>query len=144
MPSPILTSANYPDVRAALDTDLSDSTSSLPDTTIDLLIYAPTANQDVLALDPEAETRTGEDANRVLKAAIFFCAARLAPVVVRLTSLSITTRDMSYQKAIFDPEERAAELRGEAVDLINDVIKPTETSPSRPTTFSRAPGIRGF
>ena len=138
----ILVSANYPDVRAALDTHL--SASDLPDDTIALIIYALAADQDVLNLDPDAESRTGEDANRVLRAAIFFCAARLAPAVIKLTSLSITTRDMSYQKKAFDPDERSAELRGMATDLINEIIEPTQTSPSRPVTFSRAPGIRGF
>ncbi len=134
----ILTSVNYPDVRVALDADLADK--DIPDATIALLIYAPAADQDVLERDPDAESRTGEDANRVLRSAIYFCAARLAPVVVRLTSLSITTRDMSYQRATFDPEERAAQRRNMAEAELALVL---ETDPARPEFFTVAQGQRG-
>jgi len=116
----ILSSDEYPAIRAALDTEL--NTTTLPDSTIALIIYQSAADQDVLNLDPDAESRTGEDANHVLRAAIFFCAARLAPAVVRLTSLAITTRDMSYSKPVFDPDEMAEILRRLAHDEMDEVL----------------------
>jgi len=115
-----LSSTEYPAVRAALDTELNDTT--LPDATIALDIYEGAANQDVLDLDPSAASRTGTDGERVLRAAIYFCAARLAPVVVRLTSLSITTRDLAYAKAVFDPDEMAERLRKLAHDEMDEVL----------------------
>lgn len=104
----LLPMANYPAVRAALDLGL--STHDLPDATIELPIYKGAAERDVKAIDPDAESRTGDELEKAQNAAIYFCAARLAPSVVRLTSLSVQTRDVSYQKQTFDPEEKAAEL----------------------------------
>lgn len=134
----ILSSDEYPEIRAALDADL--NANDLPDSIIAMTIYKDAADQDVLERDPDAATRTGEDANRVKRAAIYFCAARLAPVVVRLTSLSVTTRDMSYSRATFDPEERAAQLRNMAEEQLALVL---EVDPARPAFFSVAHGTRG-
>jgi len=138
----ILSSDEYPAIRAVLDTDLNDK--NLYDSTIALDIYQGAADQDVLDLDPDAESRTGTDAERILRAAIYFCAARLAPAVVRITSLSIQARDLSYSKPVFDPEKRAAELRSMAEEEINEVLHPTDTSYSMPTMFARAEGKRGW
>lgn len=134
----ILTQADYPDIRAALDADLSEA--DLPDSILDMTIYSRAADQDVLARDTDAETRTGEAANRIRRAAIYFCAARLAPVVVRLTSLSINTRDMSYNRATFDPTERAAQLRNLAEEEIGEVLS---VDPARPEFFAVGRGQRG-
>lgn len=137
----ILTSAEYPAIRAALDVDLNDK--DLPDSTIALTIYQDAADQDVLDIDPDAEGRTGDEAAAVTRAAIYFCAARLAYAVVRITSLSVNTRDISYSKATFDPEERAAQLRAEAEEELAEILEPEEEAPRRPTMFSRATGSRG-
>jgi hypothetical protein len=128
-------------VRDALDTEL--DTNSLLDATIARNIYSGAADQDVLALDPDAETRTGEDANRIQRAAVFFCAARLAPVVLRILNLSALTRDLRYSKPTFDPDERANELRGMAVEEINEVLVPGGLAESMPRMFSSASGTRG-
>jgi hypothetical protein len=135
---PILSNLDYPDVRAALDSDLSEN--DLPDTFINRKIFAPAAIQDVLDRDPDAATRTGDDGDRVKRAAIYFCAARLAPTVVRLTSLNVQTRDMSYQKPVFDPDERAAQLRNMAEEELAGVLN---IDPARPEFFSVARGTRG-
>ncbi len=137
----ILTSAEYPAIRAALDTDLTADT--LPDEIISLSIYAGAADNDVLKRDPDAESRTGSEATRITNAAIYYCAARLAPAVVRITSLSINTRDLSYQKPTWDPAEKAAELRALADAEIDAVLEPDATVPARPTLFGRAAGRRG-
>lgn len=124
MASPILSTTEYPAIRAALDLNLTSN--DLPDATIGLNIYKLAAEQDVLDLDPDAETRIGTDGERVLRAAIYFCAARLAPVVVQIASISIQTRDLNYSSPPFDPIKRAAELREMANDEIDEVLG-TET-----------------
>lgn len=137
----ILTSDDYPAIRAALDIELNSS--NLPDATIALDIFSGQADREVYERDPDADDRTGDDANRIKAAAIYFCAALLAPVVVRITSLAVQTRDASYSKPVFDPAERAAELRALAEAAIDEVLTPEEDAPGRPTMFAVASGTRG-
>jgi len=137
----ILSSDEYPAIRAAIDTEL--DTATLPDTIIALDIYAGAADQDVYARDPAADSRTGEDANRILRAAIYFCAARLCPVVVRVTSINVSARDLNYSRPAFDPEKRSAELRQMAEEELAEVLEPDEETPLRPTMFNTASGTRG-
>lgn len=137
----ILSSTEYPAIRAAIDTEL--DTNSLPDAIIALSIYAGAADNDVIERDPDAESRTGDEATRILNAAIYFCAARLVPAAIRITGLNTTTRDLSYRRPLYDPEKRAEELRGLAEEEINEVLTPSETSPERPTMFTVASGVRG-
>ena len=137
----ILTSDDYPAIRAALDVSLDSS--NLPDSLIALDIYSNHADQFVYERDPDADTRTGENANRIKRAAIYFCAALLAPVVVRITSLAVQTRDVSYSRPVFDPVERAAELRAMAEAEIDEILTPAEEAPGRPTMFDVASGTRG-
>lgn len=138
----LLATTDYPAVREALDVAL--TAASLPDATIGRSIYKDAAIADVVALYPTAvsESDAAKQA-RLTRAAIFFCAARLAPAVVRITSLSITTRDMSYSRQTFDPEERAAELRALAEAEIGAIVEPDEETPGRPTMFTTACGRRG-
>lgn len=137
----IIDSTFYPAIRAALDTEL--DTTKLPDSIIDMGIYAAAADQDVYERDPDADSRTGDDALRVERAATYFCAARLCPAVVRITSLSVSTRDLNYSRPVFDPAVRAAELRAMAEAEINQVLTPAEDAPERPTMFTVAAGRRG-
>lgn len=136
----LLTPADYETIRKAIDVDLDDV--KLPDNVISKSIYERAAINDVLELHPTAEAETGNNLWRVKNAAIFFCAARLCPVVVRITSLTIQARDLNYSKPVFDPATRAAELRGLANQEISEVLTPTEAA-ARPTMFARAPGYRG-
>ena len=137
----ILTSADWPAVRAAIDTAL--DTNMLQDPVIALNIYSGAADQDVLSRDPDAESRTGEDENRVQRAAVFFCAARLIPVVIRVLTLSTTTRDLRYSRLVADPETRANELRGLATDEINEILNPGAEAESMPRMFTKVTGTRG-
>lgn len=137
----ILITGDWPDVRDAIDTQV--DTNALPDVTIARNIYSGAADQDVLKLDPLAESRTGEDENRVKRAAIFYCAARLIPVVIRILTLSTTTRDLRYSRLVADPEKRANELRGMAVEEINEVLTPGAEAQSMPRVFSSVSGTRG-
>jgi len=137
----ILDSDDYLAIRAAIDIDLDSS--KLPDATIALDIFSGQADREVYERDPDADDRTGDDAKRIKAAAIYFCAALLCPVVVRLTSLTTQTRDVSYSRPAFDYAERAAELRAMAEAEIDEVLTPTEEAPGRPTMFDTAAGTRG-
>ena len=137
----ILTQDLYVSVRGALDTELTEN--ELPDSTIGLPIYRFAAEQDVLERDPQAESRTGDELQQVKVAAVYFCAARLAPAVVRLTSLNVTTRDISYQKATFDPASKSSELRQYAEEALATVLEPENPTPGRPTILTVASGDRG-
>ncbi len=137
----IIESGDYPSIRAAIDLEL--DTNSLPDAKIALDIFSGAADQDVLERDPDAESRTGEDANRVTRAAIFFCAARLVPVVMRTVSLSATTRDLSYTRKMSEIDARVNELKGQAVAEIDEVLDPDNDTASMPRMFTYASGDRG-
>lgn len=144
----ILATTDYPAIRAVLDTSLTEA--NLPDAIIGLSIYADNAVQDVrnayeaagTADDPADETDADKQA-RITRAAIYFCAARLAPAVVRITSVSVATRDATYSRQTFDPTERAAELRADAAAELVPILEPTEETPGMPTMFTVGRGYRG-
>lgn len=137
----LITSAEYPAIRAALDTELDSD--KLPDSIIALSIYKEKARQDVLKRDPDAESRTGDKFTHVQNAAIYLCAALLAPAVIRVTSVNVQGRDLSYQRRIWDPADKAAELRELAEQELAAVLTPTDDTPGMPTMFTVAGGTRG-
>ncbi len=138
---PILTTADYPAIRAALDTELNSQ--KLPDAIIAQDIFLGAAEAELLNRIPNAASMTGENLKRVKRALIWLTAAYLASSVVRITSMSIQTRDLSYSRQTFDPDEKAAELRSRAEAEIRMLIDPTDETPRRPTMFIAAPGYRG-
>lgn len=138
----ILPPSNYDAIRAALDVSLTEK--NLRNEIIGQEIYAPAAKADVIERVSDAESKTGTDLERVRRAAILFCAARLAPAVVRITSVNIQTRDASYSRRTFDPEKRAEELRGLAEQELAEVIDSTTAETAhKPTMFTVAAGTRG-
>lgn len=137
----ILTADDFPEVRSAIDVDLSES--DLSDTIINQGIYRGRADSRVIELVPTAESMTGTNGEHVRRAAIFFCASYLVPAVVRLTSVSTQTRDSSYQRNLYDPEKLKASLEAAAAAEIAEVNEPSEEAPNRPTMFARATGTRG-
>jgi hypothetical protein len=137
----ILTSDQYPAIRAALDVSL--TAQQLPDATIAQDIFAGAAEGELLRRVPDAASKTGDDLKRVKRALVWLTAALLAHSVVRITSMSVQTRDLSYSRQTFDPEEKAAELRSRAEAEIAMLLTPSEATPSRPTMFTVAPGYRG-
>ena len=107
-------------------------------------IYRLAAIADVVKRYPAAQTETDSAiVVRLNRAAILYCAARLAPAVVKLTSVSVQTRDASYSKQAFDPTKRAAELRSLADQEIDSLLTADESPRNRPTYFSLATGNRG-
>lgn len=139
---PILTAAHYPAIRAALDTELDET--ALPDKTIALDIYHGAAEREVQARDPDWATRTGEDGQRLRAAVVYLAAARLASAVVRLTSINVQSRDLSFSRPVFDPAVKAAELRALAEQELAAVLTPEESTSGRPTMFSLASARRGY
>ena len=138
---PLLSSADYPAIRAALDVDLNAQT--LPDATIAQDIFLGAAEAELLRRVPTAAAMTGSDLARVKRALVWLTAAYLAHSVVRVTSLSVQTRDLSYSRQTFDPDEKARELRSRAEAEIGMLTEPTRVAPGRPTTFTLAMGRRG-
>ena len=137
----ILSSADYPAIRAALDVSL--NAQQLTDATIGQDIFVGAAEAELLRRVPDAASRTGDDLKRVERALVWLTAALLAHSVVRITSMSVQTRDLSYSRQSFDPERKAAELRGRAEAEIVMLLTPGEATPSRPTMFTVAAGYRG-
>jgi hypothetical protein len=136
------TSASFPAVLAALDTKLTSA--DIPNSLLDQPIYKDAAIQDVIGLYPTALAETvAANQARLTRAAIYFCAARLAPAAVRITSLNIQTRDLSYSRQVFDPDKRAADLRAMAQDEIAAITDPDDETASMPTMFTVAAGYRG-
>jgi hypothetical protein len=138
----ILTSTEYPAILATLDTKLTDA--DIPDSLLDQTIYKAAAIQDVVDIYPAAASETVvANQVRITRAAIYFCAARLAPAAIRITSLNVSTRDMSFSRQVFDPVKRAAELRAMAQDELAEILTPSDETPSMPTMFTVARGYRG-
>ena len=137
----ILSSSDYPAIRAALDVGL--NAQQLPDATIAQDIFLGAAEADLLRRVPTAASMAGEDLARVKRALVWLTAAFLAHSVIRITSMSIQTRDLSYSRQTFDPDEKAAELRARAEAEFSMLLTPTEVAPARPTMFTLANGYRG-
>lgn len=138
---PILSDTDYPAIRAALDVGL--NAQQLPDAIIEQDIFLGAAEAELVRRVPDAASKTGEDLKRVKRAAVWLTAALLAHSVVRITSMSIQTRDLSYSRQTFDPDEKAAELRSRAEAEIAMLLTPTAATPARPTMFALATGSRG-
>lgn len=120
----IIDPGDYAAIRASIDVTLDKS--SLPDDTIGLSIYSEAADQDVISRVADAESKTGDDAKKIKRAAIFFCAARLIPSVIQLTTINIQVRDASFSRPAFDPEKRKDELIEMAEDELVDFAARTD------------------
>lgn len=138
----ILTTADYPAIRAALDVGLNATT--LPDATIGQSIFVEAAEAELLRRVPDAASMSGGDLARVRRALVWLTAAYLAHSVVRITSLSVQTRDLSYSRQTFNPDEKATELRSRAEVEIGMLLIPTQVAPGRPTMFALAAGRRAW
>jgi hypothetical protein len=131
---PLLSSGDYPAVRAAIDVSLDEL--SLPDSIVGLDIYAGTAERYIAS-------RTTGTAEAAKAAAIYYLAALLAPSIPNITS----ERDemgLRYERKPVDWAERSSQLQARAeeqIDLANEV---TTLSGDRPTMFAVARGRRGL
>lgn len=136
---------HYPAVRAAIDPTLEPAL--LPDAVLALPIYVPAAILDVLALDPDAETRTGPALRRLQNAAVLFAAARALPRTPIIESEAFA--DYRYGRAKIDVRARADELADQAraevaaALVLAGGVAPAPVADDRPITFTLARGSRG-
>jgi hypothetical protein len=131
---PLTTSADYPDIRGAIDVSL--DADSLPDTVIGLDRYIGRAERWVA----ERTTDVGDHAKQ---AVISRCAALLVPHIPNITSES--RPGFSYQRQALDVEMAVGQLNADAleeIDLANGGDSKTSLD-LRPTIFSAANGCRG-
>jgi hypothetical protein len=137
----ILTSADYPEIRAALSPDL--GTDDLPDSVIGRDVYAGAAQREVIAIDPIAESRTGAEAAHIKAAAILLTAARLALRLTRVSSERIASFAATYLPQ--DPELLAGSLRAQAMTELGYIpgLLTDLTTTIRPTMFALASNRRG-
>lgn len=137
----LLDSNDYKLVRSALDTSLDDK--SLPDSVIAQTIYLGAAEREVKGRDTDWATRADDELERLKSATAYLTAARLAPAVVRETSIIFQARDMNFNKPAWDVEEKVDFLRKQAEVELSDLLEPEERAPNRPTMFTVASGRRG-
>jgi len=132
---PLLTAADYPAIRAALDISLTSA--ELPDLIIGLDMYVGAAQRAIRARDPIAESRTGDDLARVRLAAMLWCAALLVPALPQIASE--THGDDTYRRQTSDPLAVALELRGRAEAELAAVLNAgTGSRTPRPFAYTRA------
>jgi hypothetical protein len=136
----LLSAADYPAIRAALDTAMDSA--FLPDSVIGMSIYAGAGELAVLAKVPDAESRSGAELQRCKNAAVYLTAALLAIALPQIAAETFIGGE-SYQRKIVDPAALAAELRQRANAELDIVLTPSEVAPSRPTMFALARGRRG-
>lgn len=136
----LLTTADYPAIRAALDVSL--TARDLPDSVIGLAIYVGAAEAEVLVRDPVAASRIGAEKQHLVNAAVFLTAAYLAPALPALTKERFA--EYSYEQEV-DWLARAADLRRRFEAELAAVLAPNDAATySRPTMFTTAAGTRGL
>jgi len=136
----ILSSADYPEIRAAIDVALDDD--DLSDAVIGYDIYVGSADLEVKDRIPSAESKTGDELTHVKAATVLITAALLSPSVPQLVSTK-AGEDFQFQYDKRDWVKHAAELRQRAERHIQAVLTPTGDAPQRPTMFARVSGTRG-
>lgn len=110
----LLSAADYPDVRRALDATL--DARLLPDEVISSPIYLGEAERRVIARLPGAAALTGAEATIARVATIYTLAALVSPVVPLITREQ--DKDYSYQRAEMDWSARATQLLADADGLL--------------------------
>jgi len=136
---PLLTSADYPAIRAAIEIGLDSTT--LPDATIALDLYLGAGQRDVLAVDPLAESRSGTEQLHAQAAAVLFTAARLVGALPQIVSERFP--DHEYTRNKWDAAARAGELRSLASAELDAYLDAGVVTSDRPTFFATAHGRRG-
>jgi len=135
----LLTSADYPSIRAAIETTLDSAT--LPDAIIALDLYVGAGMRDVLLIDPLAESRTGTALLHAQTAAILFTASRLVGALPQITLERFP--DHEYRRREVDPQIQADTLRTRAEAELDAYLDVGDLFSTRPTRFTVATGRRG-
>ncbi len=140
MANPLLSTTNWPAVRAALDVSLDDK--QLPDSIIGMDIYSGRAVREVTARVEGATALTGDSEKRVIAAAVFLTAANIAPALPSI--MRAESQHLAIQRKEVDWNKRAADLRQAAEDEIAELLEPDTAVAYRPTMMARAKGRRGL
>lgn len=133
----LITTADYQEIREIIDITL--TLDELPNEQIGRDAFVGQAQRLVLARDPEAESRTGDELASVRLAALYYAAALLCPTIPILKT--VRSEGESIERNPPDLIARAAELRAQAVQMLDSVLTPTTASV--PYAFGVAPGYRG-
>jgi hypothetical protein len=132
--------ADYIAVRAAMDLSLKEP--NVPDSIIQLDIFQGAAEREVLARDPEAESREDDELARVKAAAVYLTAALLLPAVPQL--LRERLGDQTYERLQLDVAARVAALRKMAFRELGVVSDPVNVNTiASPHFFGVLHGDRG-
>lgn len=135
---PILTSADYPAIRAALD--LSLDAEGLPDAAISLPLFQGMAEAEVLRRDPDAASRTGDELQHVRNAAVLLTAGRIAPRLPQVLRERFAGGDYEYQMQPRDWEALATSLRADAEAELSAYLAAAQAPEAAmpPTVFGKA------
>lgn len=137
--SPILDTAHYEMVRAALGIEVDDYI--LTDDLIALPIYQGAAETEILRRDPQALSRTGTAAEHIINAAVYLTAALIAPAMTQMKRESFG--DYSYAATV-DWGDREKELRARFEREMAAVLNPDQiATTNRPVIFAAAKAYRG-
>lgn len=134
----LLDATLYPSIRSAVDLTLDEI--ALPDSIIELPIYGPAAELEVLARDSIAAERSGTELTHALNAVVYLTAARLVLALPQLTSE--TLGDYAYNLKGEKPEDRAAQLRGLAEGELAAYLNPGKSTVAKPRFFDKGTGGR--
>lgn len=122
----LLTDAEYPDIRAVIDTSL-DST-ALPDATIEALPFLPRADLEIKRRDASWASRSGEALMHLKIAAVYLTASYLVAGIPALTGERYG--DYQYTRQATTPEQRARDLAAQAAaELLVLGITEGDTTP---------------
>lgn len=148
MPTTILTSADWNEVRQQIDTSL--DADDVPDATISMDTYQGRAEDWVIGRDANAlnyltggSTPDATKAKRVRRAAIYYLAALLCAVVPAIKRDRFGQND-DFERVPFDASKRAADLFGMADGEMDAYLVSQPQAVQLPTVFALAPGRRGF
>lgn len=137
-----LIAGDFPAVRAAINITL--DAALLPDATIQLPVFQAAGEDDVRAIDPDADTRGAPLDARIRRAAIFFVASRIV-----LSNPDIVEESFGEQRtrlATISPAEKAADLREKGLAEVSAVLEAVGVTITarRGTHFTLAGGRRGY
>lgn len=134
----LLTVQTYPSIRAALGV-LVDS-NLLPDSIIQMDLYAGRAQAWLETKDPLWATRTGADHQHLVNAVVLRCAGLLASVMPALTAESFKGGEYNYSAEPVDWTARGAALMADAEDEVQQVIAAEEdvSTANMPVMFTSA------
>ncbi len=137
---PILTSAEYPWIRSAIDINLDEV--SLPDATIELPIFLTAAETEVTdqLTTPYASLDAGDQLR--VKLAIAYITAALLVVSLPQFKSERSVDGQTYERTVVDPMLLANILRGRASSELAQIVNAGVLA-AAPVFFTVASGRRG-